>query len=657
MRTLESGRKAAQRRAWDEAREALTEVDEKGDLDPDDLELLADAAWWSGHADQAVEAMERAYLGYVETGRPTDGARVAVFLAYFAMRRLAYSIGAGWRAKADRLLEGEPESAAHAYAKMIDVAEAFIHRDDIEDTIRLADEAIDLARRTNNRDAEGEARAFKGVALLSGGMWQEGLKLLDEASASALAGDLSLRSASDVYCITIAACRSLADFGRAAEWTEEADRWMSRQSVGGYPGICKVHRAELKRLKGAWGEAEAEALDACKELERYRIFDGVGTAHYEVGEIRLRMGDLAGAEEKFNKAYEYGLDPQPGAALLMLARGKAEDAARMLTRALAEKDGERRDQLARARLLPAHVEVSLAIDDLEAAKTSAEEIERIAGEFDRPAFAAMAANARGEIALHEGDPVASSLALEKAWRLWRDLGFPYETAQARLLLGRAHLMADDPTRARLELEAARAQFAELGAALALRRAEESIRELAGDPPRRTRVVKVFMFTDIVTSTELIGVIGDSAWESLLAWHDRELRAAFAAHRGQEVSHTGDGFFAVFDTVPDAVEAAAAIQRRLADQRREHGFAPSVRIGIHLAEATAEGSDFRGQGVHAAARVGSVADADEIVISAAALDAAGSLAFPVSMPTTVELKGIREPMPVHRVDWRQVAETD
>jgi class 3 adenylate cyclase len=124
-----------------------------------------------------------------------------------------------------------------------------------------------------------------------------------------------------------------------------------------------------------------------------------------------------------------------------------------------------------------------------------------------------------------------------------------------------------------------------------------------------------------------------------------------------VSHTGDGFFAVFDTVPDAVEAAAAIQRRLADQRREHGFAPSVRIGIHLAEATAEGSDFRGQGVHAAARVGSVADADEIVISAAALDAAGSLAFPVSMPTTVELKGIREPMPVHRVDWRQVAETD
>jgi class 3 adenylate cyclase len=653
MQTLESGRDALARGAWVEAWETLNLVDRDQGLSPHDLEMLADAAWWSGRPDDSIDALERAYAGYIESGMVIAAANVAVLLSYFAVRRVAFSIGAGWRAKAARLLEGLPESSVHADVKMLDLAEALLHRDDIEAALHLADETLAIARRTNNRDAENEALAFKGTALLSGGKWQDGLALIDEASASALSGDLSLRSASNVYCLTISACRSMADFGRAGEWTEEADRWMRQPSVGGYPGVCRVHRAELKRLKGAWSEAEEEARGACEELERYRIFDGVGLAHYEVGEIRLLMGDLTGAEAAFTEAYEVGFEPQPGLALLQLARGEIEEAARSLGRLLTEGAGNigaQRDLLNRVRLLPAQVQVALARDDVVTARAAATEIEAIAGDFDRPAFAAMASTARGEIALHQGDLAEAVSALDRAWRLWRDLAFPYETARARMLLGQTHLADGEPALAKRELGSARSTFEKLGAAPDLRRIDQLLHDLAPPSVPRARVTRTFMFTDIVTSTDLIGVLGDSAWESLLAWHDRELRSAFTSHGGAEVNHTGDGFFVAFEDVTDGVEAAVAIQRRLDEHRREHGFAPSVRIGLHVAEATVDGGDFRGQGVHLAARVCAEAGAGEIVVSSAVVDA-GEVRYPMSGSRSVELKGINDPVLLHNVEWR------
>jgi class 3 adenylate cyclase len=160
-----------------------------------------------------------------------------------------------------------------------------------------------------------------------------------------------------------------------------------------------------------------------------------------------------------------------------------------------------------------------------------------------------------------------------------------------------------------------------------------------------------MFTDIVTSTDLVGLIGDAAWEDLLHWHDRILRSEFERQGGREVRHTGDGFFVAFERAADAVEAAVSIQRRLAAHRSEHGFAPWVRIGIHTTEATPQGSDFSGHGVHVAARIGDVGDRDEIVISADALQSAGGLRFAVSGPLSSKLKGVDTPVDVHRVDWR------
>ncbi len=162
-----------------------------------------------------------------------------------------------------------------------------------------------------------------------------------------------------------------------------------------------------------------------------------------------------------------------------------------------------------------------------------------------------------------------------------------------------------------------------------------------------RVVKTFLFTDIVKSTNLAEALGDEAWGSLLRWHDETLRSMFVAHHGEEVVTTGDGFFVGFETPESALACAVAIQRTLAEHRQAHGFAPQVRIGVHAADATQVGRNFQGKGVHEAARIAALAEGGEILASK---QTAGST-FPVSETRTVALKGISEPIEIVSVTWR------
>jgi class 3 adenylate cyclase len=477
---------------------------------------------------------------------------------------------------------------------------------------------------------------------------------MDEATVVATSESGDLRAAGDVYCNTIAVCRNLGDYRRAREWTDKADRWMHAHSVGGYTGICQVHRAELKRLRGSWSEAEQDARRACVELERFHLLTGVGFAQYEIGEVRRRMGDFASAEKAFLRAYEYGHDAQPGMSLLMLNQGEVQEAARSISSALGGPAGGPEasgatDILSRGHLLPAQVEIALAMGDIDTARRAVDELDRIAEHYEAPAWNATALTCRGALDLREGHPAQAAEVLSRAWRIWQEIGLPYESAQARSHLGQARLAQGDEAAARLEFRAAASTFSQLGAVFDLRRLQQLSGTATSSP--RERVAKSFMFTDIVTSTDLIGLIGDAAWQNLLRWHDRALRDAISKHGGEEVRHTGDGFFAAFDEPRASIDCAVTIQRMLEEHRREHGFAPWVRIGLHLAEATHEGGDYSGQGVHAAARVGALAEREEVVASTELLAAAGPIPYPVSEGRSVTLKGISQPVQIQVVDWR------
>jgi len=651
---LEVGRDAASRRAWPEAVEALTEADRAEGLSPDDLELLGNASWWAGRPDDATEAMERAFAGYEAAGRAEDAARVAIYMAYQASRAMAFAVAGGWAAQANRLLEAFPDSPLHAWEGVF-AAAGDMDQGRIESGLEHADRTMAMARDLGNNEALYIAMAFKGMGDVIAGRWKEGMALLDEASATAMSGNLELRAASDILCITIGACRNLGDLERAAQWADASERWMRRNGAGGYPGICRVHRAELKMLHGRWSEAEQDARQASDELQRFHLLDAVGMAHNAIGDVRLRMGDLDGAAEAFDQAYEFGHDAQPGLAKLQFANGQIDEAQRSIARALAVAtgDGGFTDRAARGRLLPTQVEIALARGDLDIARAAVEELEVIAADFDRPLHKAGALTARGELLLGEQRPVEASPILGKSWRLWQTTDLPYEAAQARLRYAEALTAEGDADGAKRDLLAARKVFDSLGATRDLRRVDAII-EADGPgaaPAPAATVTKTFMFTDIVTSTDLIELIGDAAWEEMLSWHDRELRKAFAKARGDEVNHTGDGFFVAFDRARDGIDCAVDIQRRLARHRREHGFAPWVRIGLHSAEATRRGSDYSGRGVHIAARVGAAAGRDEILATASVTTASNESTYALSEPRELELKGVRGTVEARAVDWR------
>jgi class 3 adenylate cyclase len=481
----------------------------------------------------------------------------------------------------------------------------------------------------------------KGRAFVQQGNVEAGLAILDEASTSAVAGELRPFATGLVYCVTITACQNVGDYRRAAEWTEAANRWCEQKDMNGFPGACRIHRAEIMRLRGDWLQAEKTALAACEELHDFERFITAG-GYYEIGEIRRRRGDFVAAEDAYRTANELGRPPQPGLALLQLAEGKVESAVAGISRAL----GEIQEPLARVRALPALVEISIAAADIVTARSAAAELEQLVDSYkigDRraPAFDAIVHFILGQIKLAEKDWDGAAGDLGRARDGWQQIGAPYETAHARLLLGIAFRHQGDEHAATLEVQAARTTFERLGAKLDEERAKELLGRVDG---RRT-----FLFTDIVDSTRLLETLGDERWQKLLAQHDKLVRARIVESGGKVIKQTGDGFFASFDEPQAAVDAAVAIQRTL----RSEVYAPDVRIGAHAGSAFKTGAsftDYGGQSVHVAARIGAAAAAGEVLVSRETLDGV-EMAFRLSEPRVTSLKGFEEPMEVVSVDWR------
>jgi class 3 adenylate cyclase len=637
---VDDARNAAGRHSWREAYDTYSSADER-DLTPEDLERFADAAWWTGRLEKAIALRERSYAGFSAAGDQLGAARLALTLSWDHMNRAAFAVSRGWFANAERLLEGLPEAGEHGYLALSRGITALLAEGDVGKALPELERAHDIARRAGDRDTQVLALVGKGRALVQSGEVDQGLAILDEASTSAVSGELRPFATGLVYCVTITSCQDVGDYRRAVEWTEAASRWCEQEDMNGFPGACRIHRAEIMRLRGDWPQAEKTALAACEELREFDRFVTAG-GYYEIGEIRRRRGDFAAADEAFRTANELGRSPQPGLALLQLAEGKAESAVAGITRAL----GEVHKPLLRVRVLPAVVEIAVAAGDLELARSAAAEFGQIVDSYklgDRPAPAFDAAThfTRGQIKLAEKDWDGACDDLRRARDEWQQVGAPYETAHARMLLGIAFRHQGDESGATLELQAALATFERLGARLD----EERVKELLG----RVEARRTFLFTDIVDSTRLLETLGDERWSKLLARHDELVRTQILECGGDVIKQTGDGFFASFDDPGAAIDGAVAIQRAL----QSEVFAPDVRIGAHAGSAFKTGAnftDYGGQSVHVAARIGAAAGAGEILVSRETLDGIET-PFRMSEPHAALLRGFDQPVDVVSVDWR------
>jgi class 3 adenylate cyclase len=638
--SLDEARAAAGRQAWKAAYASFAAADGAA-LSASDLENYGESAWWSGKLDEAISHRERAFAAYTSEGNTLGAARMGLTLAWDYEGRGSFAVAGGWLATAERLLADEPEAPEHARLSLMHAMGAMFAEGQLEHAMTLLEGTFELAKRVGDRDAQMLALSGKGRALIKLGRIDEGLALLDEASASAMCGDLRAHSAGMVYCLTISSCQDVGDYRRAAEWTETANRWCDTLDVTGFPGACRVHRAEAMRLRGDWSAAESQALAACEELKDFdRMIPAAG--HYEVAEIRRRRGDHAGAEEEYRVSNELGREPQPGVALLRLAEGKVDVAAAAIARSLAEAS----EPLVRLRRLPAQVEIAIAAGDLKTARAAAAEAEQIVdaykiGDRRAAAFDATVHFARGQILAAEKDWDGAIATLKHARDEWQGIGAPYETARARAALGVVYRRAGDEHASASELESALATFERLGAVPEAARLEELLGKVE---TRRT-----FLFTDIVDSTKLLETLGDDKWRRLLARHDELMSTCIADAGGEVVKRTGDGFFASFESSKAALEAAVAIQRALSAEI----VAPDVRIGAHAAGAfrtESEATDYGGQGVHVAARIGGAASAGEILVSAETLDGSGG-GFRSGERRSETLKGVAEPVELVAIDWR------
>ncbi|MFJ8659013.1 LuxR C-terminal-related transcriptional regulator [Streptomyces sp. NPDC093795] len=498
---LERARDAAARESWAEAYALLHAHDlhpSRG-LTADDLSVLADAAWWSGHVDESVTARLRAHAAYLAADDHRGAGLASWWLHYEYLGLGRPAAAAGWLHRARHHLEDLPDCPEQCFLAWSDAEEAQAHGDH-EAALAAAHRMTGLALGSGSPDLLALSRQAESRVLLGAGRRAEAVALLDDAMCAVSAGELSGMFTGWLYCLALTQCMEAADFGRAVEWTNAAMEWCAppwpvhpptdgpeartepadAPPVSGpgrlpmavpsgenpFRGVCRAHRVEVLDLLGVWALAEAEARQACREVP-VDCLESAAAAYYAAGDVQRRQGRLDAAAVSYGHAHELGRIPQPGLALLRLAQGRAAAAVAGIDLALACRSDPQHDLLGRARLLAARAEVALAVRDVPGAADSAAELDALAG--DVPLLRALADTALGSVALARRSGDAPRL-LRRALAGWLELRVPYEAAQVRMLLAAAGRAAGDEETARLELGTARAVFERLGAVPDARRA-------------------------------------------------------------------------------------------------------------------------------------------------------------------------------------------
>jgi DNA-binding CsgD family transcriptional regulator len=460
---IERARDAYRRRAWAEAHRCFAAIDRRAPLPAADLELHAWSAVLTGHDDQFLRLMARLYQLHLDAGDQVQAARSAFWLGLRlnAMREAGHA--GGWFGRAQRLAESS-DCVVRGYLLLPGIYRS-LGTGDHQAAHAASAQALAIAERFSDAGLGAFARCLQGCALIRQGNVEAGVALLDEAMLAATTGDLMPLLTGVIYCSAIAGCSQAYVMDRSREWTAALQTWCGAQpDLVPFSGRCLVHRAELMQLRGDWTEAIEVARRAAARVARTPDPETAGDSLYQEAEVYRLRGDFLAAERGYRGASELGREAQPGLALLRLAQGRVADALSAIRGTLAATQFRSQDRLQRARFLPAYVEIALGAGDVADARQAAEELERIAADFGTEVLGAMAAHARGAVAIADGRVEASLEPLRRAFRVWHEVGAPYIAARLRVLLARACRALGDHDTAALEIDLARQVFQRLGAA-------------------------------------------------------------------------------------------------------------------------------------------------------------------------------------------------
>jgi len=476
---IERGQQALRRGAWTDAQEWFARALALAES-PDAYEGLGAAARYLLDAEAAIDAHERGYRIARDTGDAASAARLAIQLAYDAYAFHGIAEASGWLERAAMLVEDESPSVAAAWVPMLRAHLALLVDEDAGSAQEHSARAIALAREVGAVDVEMQALGINGLARVSAGEVEEGMRRIDAAAAAATGGEMSdADSIETVCCYAIDACKRVRDLERANEWClrvrEIATRFGDRQMFS----VCRTHYADVLMWHGDFERAERELEAAIAELGAIRP-DREADAVVRLAELRRRQGRTHEAEELLARATSHRLHPLVE-GLLGLDRGDAaaalDSVARFLRR-LRNAGG-----FERVAGLELRVRAALAGGDLAVADEAAREIGATAAAIPSGAVRAAALLAEGRIALAQGNAARACPAIEDAADLLEAAGARYEAARARLDLAAA----------------LRAAAREEPAGRAERRANEALRELGarepearagGLSPRETEVLRL-----------------------------------------------------------------------------------------------------------------------------------------------------------------------
>jgi DNA-binding CsgD family transcriptional regulator len=450
---------------WESARSWFEQARADGET-AEVLDGLSQVAHFEGEYDSATELKERAFAAYREAGRPVDAANTARWLGFLHGTFYGnFAVASGWMARAERLLDGVEECAAHGW---LILDRAPFSRDTAERE-KCAASALAIARRFGDADLEFDALALLGESYVAGGRVDEGMKLLDEAMAAVSGGEVASHGAvGEIYCRLLSACEAATDVRRAEEWMALIDRYVAWS--GFVRPTCRTHYGGILIALGRWTEAETELVDAIQAFERgYR-----GDRAYplvRLADLRVRQGRYEEAE-RLMQGVEWHPTARRAAATIALARGDLQLASELAQ--LCFEGGDPADP-ACAPLLELLLRIELRREDVTAAKETLTRLEALAAESKSELVGAFAQLAAGQLAAAEGNDGAAA-HLTRALETLAALGLPLEAARVRLELARL-IASGTPDVAAVEAGLALASFEELGAARDADAAAGLLREL------------------------------------------------------------------------------------------------------------------------------------------------------------------------------------
>jgi ATP/maltotriose-dependent transcriptional regulator MalT len=533
---------------WHQARE-LFERAVARDETPESWEGLSWAAWWLDDAEAVFAARERAYALYGRSGDAYGAARMATWIAVDQLDfHGAHAVASGWLGRAHRLLDPLEPSKEHGWLAFQEGFFAHAAGDSAR-AAELGARAAELGRELGAPDLEMLGLALEGATHVACARVDEGMRCLDEATATALEGDAEIPiSGAWTFCFLVSACMATLDVERAATWcghvAEFAERYGSRYMLA----FCRAEYGAVQLWRGQWAEAE-ELLEASVEDYSSSRPAWVGGPTVELAELRRRQGRQAEAIELLERA---GASSRAHLcrARIALDAGKATQAVDLCKRLLRQLPDERLVDGTPALQLLVHAHA--ARGELDEAATALRSLREVAERVGTPALGACADMAEGELAAARGEPDHARELLEDAVDCFERCGAPFEAARTRLELATCLLALQRPEEAASEAGAARDRLVALGAELDAGRAARLLAAARGNrairlgdlTPREVEVLE--LLTEGLTNRQIAErlVVSEHTVHrhvtNLLRKLDLPSRTAAAAHavRSGLLDHSG-----------------------------------------------------------------------------------------------------------------------